>query len=144
MGSPFVIRKVTLADKAAVVELWRTVFPEYSDRQNPQRDPEANVSRKLAMGDGLFFLAEEDGEVEGTAMAGYDGHRGWLYAVGVLPKARGRGLGRELVRKAEEALRALGCPKVNLQVLLANGEAEEFWKKLGYREDAVRSFGRRL
>jgi ribosomal protein S18 acetylase RimI-like enzyme len=102
------------------------------------------VARKLAAGDGLFWLAARGARVVGTAMAGYDGHRGWLYSVGVHPEARGAGVGRRLVAEAERALAALGCPKVNLQVFAANGAAQAFWRELGYAQDDVLAFGKRL
>jgi ribosomal protein S18 acetylase RimI-like enzyme len=143
VGSP-IIRRVTAADVGAVVELWRVVFPEYGDPARPQRDAAASVARKLAFGDELFWLAERDGRVVGTAMAGYDGHRGWLYSVGVHPDARRSGVGAMLVAEAERALAELGCPKVNLQVLSGNREALEFWRRVGYAEDHVVPFGKRL
>jgi ribosomal protein S18 acetylase RimI-like enzyme len=138
------IRPVTDADRDTVIALWQRVFPEYADPDRPQRDPAANFARKLAMRDGLFWLAERDGDVIGTAMAGYDGHRGWLYSVGVLPSQRGRGVGRALVLCAEAVLAQLGCPKLNLQVLERNDIAREFWKALGYQLDPVESFGKQL
>lgn len=138
------IRTVAAADRDAVIALWRAVFPEYADPDRPQRDPAASFARKLAASDGLFWLAERDGVVVGSAMAGYDGHRGWLYSVAVLPLLRGQGVGRALVEHAERALAALGCPKINLQVLTARADTQRFWTALGYREDAVTSFGKRL
>ncbi len=141
---PIAIRAVTAADTDAVVDLWRLVFPEYRDPARPQRDPRASVARKLAFGDGLFWLAEQDGRIVGTAMAGYDGHRGWLYSLGVHPDVRRTGVGRALLERAERALVALGCPKVNLQVLSANAEAQRFWRAAGYERDDVVSFGKRL
>lgn len=141
---PVRVRPVTPADAEAVVALWRLVFPEYGDPSHPQRSPAASVARKLAFGDGLFWLAERDGDVAGTAMAGYDGHRGWLYSVAVRPDLRGAGIARSLVAEAERALAALGCPKVNLQVFAANDAAQAFWRSVGYAQDAVVSFGKRL
>jgi ribosomal protein S18 acetylase RimI-like enzyme len=113
-AEPIQVRPVTRADTEAVLALWRGVFPEYDDTAHPQRRPAASIARKLAFGDGLFWLAQRDGRVIGTAMAGYDGHRGWLYSVGVHPDARGADVGRALVARAERELAALGCPKVNL------------------------------
>jgi len=139
-----VIRRVGAADAEAVVALWRTVFPEYGDPSRPQRDPARSVARKLAFGDGLFWLAERGGRVVGSAMAGWDGHRGWLYSVGVHPEARRGGVGRALVAEAERTLLALGCPKVNLQVLAGNRAARRFWRRMGYGEDEVVSLGKRL
>ncbi len=138
------IRPVAAADADAVVALWSVVFPEYSDPAHPQRSAAASVARKLAFGDGLFWLAERGARVVGTAMAGYDGHRGWLYSVGVHPDARGDGIARRLVEVAERALAARGCPKVNLQVFAGNAGAQAFWRSVGYGRDDVVSFGKRL
>jgi ribosomal protein S18 acetylase RimI-like enzyme len=139
-----IIRVVTADDTERVVDLWQLVFPEYADPERPQRDPRANIARKLAFGDGLFWLVETQGQVAGTLMAGYDGHRGWLYSLAVHPEARRSGIGRALVAQAERALGDLGCPKINLQVLISRPEALQFWRSLGYTPDAVTSFGKRL
>ena len=77
-------------------------------------------------------------------MAGYDGHRGWIYSLGVHPDARRTGLGRALVAEAEQRLAALGCPKVNLLVYASNTGAQAFWRRLGYEADAIVGFGKRL
>ena len=138
------IRAVAPVDVEALVALWHEVFPEYRDPAKPQRDPRANIERKLAQGDGLFWLAEEGDAVVGTAMAGYDGHRGWLYSVGVHPRLRRTGLARKLVHHAESVLAARGCPKINLQVLTVNESAQAFWRAVGYAPDLVVSFGKRL
>ena len=138
------VRGATPQDAEAIVALWRVVFPEYADPARPQRDPRASVDRKLALGDGLFWLGRIDGAVIGTAMAGYDGHRGWLYSVGVHPRWRGRGCGRDLVAHALAALSAQGCPKVNLQVLAGNAVALAFWRACGFVQDDVVPLGRRL
>ena len=37
-------------------------------------------------------------------MAGYDGHRGWIYAVAVLPAYRKQGIGSQLLAFAEQEL----------------------------------------
>lgn len=138
------IRAVTAADTDALIALWQQVFPEYADPSRPQRDPRASIERKLAFGDGLFWLAEEGVAPIGSAMAGYDGHRGWLYSVGVHPARRGQGIGRALVAHVERELAARGCPKINLQVLEAKPESAAFWRALGYAPDPVLSLGRRL
>lgn len=138
------IRAVTQPDIDSIIALWAIVFPEYSDPLRPQRDPRTNIQRKLAFGDSLFWLAIVDGAVVGTAMAGYDGHRGWIYSLGVHPGHRRSGIGQALVRHLETQLRAQGCPKINLQVLATNPAALQFWQQLGYEADAVRSLGRRL
>jgi ribosomal protein S18 acetylase RimI-like enzyme len=77
-------------------------------------------------------------------MAGYDGHRGWLYSLAVDPNARRLGVGTRLVRHAEAALAARGCPKLNLQVLDGKPDVLAFYASLGYRVEALVSLGKRL
>jgi ribosomal protein S18 acetylase RimI-like enzyme len=65
-------------------------------------------------------------------MAGYDGHRGWLYMLAVHPESRRRGIGGAMVEAAESWLRQMGCPKVKLQVEPGREELTRFYEKLGY------------
>ncbi len=138
------IRAVERSDADAIVDLWRVIFPEYNDPAKPQRDPRANIERKLAFGDGLFWLATLDARIVGTTMAGYDGHRGWIYSIGVHPAHRKTGIGRALLAHSEAALAQRGCPKINLQVMADNTGAVAFWQATGYARDAVVSLGKRL
>ena len=95
-------------------------------------DDDAGLATFADRNPGLFLLAEENGHLVGSALAGWDGRRGWLYHVAVHPDERRRGLGRELVAEIETRLRAIGCPKVNLIVWEDNTWAMRFWEALGY------------
>lgn len=132
------------SDTDVVLALWRQAFPEYGDPRKSHRDPRVSIANKLAMQPELFFVALRDERVVGTVMGGYDGHRGWLYSLAVAPEARGRGFGRALVAHAERALAALGCLKVNLQVLAAKHDVRGFYEAIGYSADEVVSLGKRL
>ena len=126
---------------AGVKALWDASFPD----DPPRNRAEAAVPVKVAQDDGLFFVAEGPaGEVQGTVMAGYDGHRGWLYAVAVDPRFRQRGIGRALVEHACAELAARGCDKVNLQVRDGNESAAAFYDELGFVREPRISFGRVL
>ncbi len=138
------IRRFDAADTDAVVALWQDAFPEYRDVTRPQRNPHLSIANKLAMQPELFFVAEIGGRLIGTVMAGYDGHRGWLYSLAVDTALRRHGIGTRLVEHAEAALTALGCPKVNLQVLSTKADVRGFYEALGYRTDEVVSLGKRL
>ena len=92
----------------------------------------------------LFLVGAVDGAVVATVMGGYDGHRGWINYLAVDPPRRRAGLGRALMAEVESRLRALGCPKINLQVRRANVEVAAFYAALGFGEDDVTSFGKRL
>ena len=138
------IRTFDAGDTDAVIALWLEAFPEYGDASRPQRNPHLSIANKLATQPELFFVAVQDGRIAGTVMAGYDGHRGWLYSLAVRADERRQGIGTHLVRHAEAALIARGCPKVNLQVLRAKTEVRGFYEALGYRVDEVVSLGKRL
>lgn len=77
-------------------------------------------------------------------MAGFDGHRGWLYYLAVSPEQRGQSHGRALVDAAEQLLLERGCPKVNLMIRSGNEVAQEFYGQLGYSTDGVVTMSRRL
>jgi len=127
-------------DRVQVVELWQKVFG-YETAHN---EPNLAISKKIATNDGLFFVAVENTDVVGTIMAGYDGHRGWLYSVAVDPKIRLNGLGSSLVKHAEKALADLGCMKVNLQLLATNEATAAFYKSIGYSVEPRLSMGKVL
>jgi ribosomal protein S18 acetylase RimI-like enzyme len=134
------LRPLRDADEPAVVALWQTVFAD----DPVHNEPTAIVRRKREVQPEGFLVALDRGSVVGTLLAGYDGHRGWLYHLAVAPARRRDGIGRALVARAEGQLAALGCPKVNLQVREGNEEAIAFYRALGYAVEPRASLGKRL
>lgn len=139
-----IIRVFDERDTDAVIALWSQAFPEYATPGKPQRDPRLSIRNKLSMQPELFFVGVLEERLIGSVMAGYDGHRGWLYSLAVAEDARGNGYGRALVEHAERALKLIGCPKLNLQIMANKPEARGFYAKLGYQMDEVVSLGKRL
>ena len=80
----------------------------------------------------------------GSALAGWDGRRGWLYHVAVHRDERRRGIGRTLVVEVELRLRELGCPKLNLIVWDGEEDAMTFWTAIGYRRERTVEFAKPL
>lgn len=133
------IRPFRPEDEAAVISLWGAC-----DLLRPANDPRRDIARKLALQPNLFLVGLLDDAVVASLMAGYEGHRGWLNYLAVAPEHRRRGFGRQIVAEAELRLRALGCPKINLQVRHGNALAMEFYRRLGFQVDEVASMGKRL
>ena len=140
MAADSVIRRFRAADADAVQALWRDVFPD----DPPWNAPAAVVRWKVAVSPELFWVATVGEQVVGTVMAGWDGHRGWIYHLAVAAAQRRRGIGRALMAEAEATLRSLGCPKVNLQVRATNADAARFYERVGYAIEARISMGKRL
>ena len=131
------IRHYQNGDREALIALWQTVFPD----DPPHNAPTEVIDAKLAVDD-LIFVAETGTGIVGACMAGYDGHRGWLYALAVLEAYRGQGIGANLVEHSLKALKAQGCLKVNLQVRASNQKVERFYRALGFEVEARISMGR--
>ncbi len=123
----------------AVIDLWKECGLVV-----PQNDPVEDIRKKFDFQPHLFFVAMLDGQLVGSVMVGYEGHRGWLNYLAVLPKYQKRGYGSKLVEKAIEELKKLGCLKVNLQVRKTNTSVISFYEHLGFKDDNVVSLGMRL
>ena len=126
--------------RAQVIDLWTRVFG-YEDSRN---DPALVIDKKLAARDGLFFVAVENDQVVGTIMAGYDGHRGWIYLMAVTPESRKKRIGTRILEHAEAELRKLGCVKINLQIFQHNESVMEFYLRNGYSIEERTSMGKEI
>ncbi|MFT4045724.1 MAG: GNAT family acetyltransferase [Solimonas sp.] len=133
------IRPFVRADSAAVVALWQAC-----GLTRPWNDPQRDIARKLALQADGFLVAVDGEAIVGSVMAGYEGHRAWVNYLAVDPARRHRGLGRRLMDAAEHYVRALGAPKLSLQLRDGNDGAALFYERLGYARDAVASYGKRL
>ena len=134
------IRPYRTDDELEVIQLWTKVFPVTPAHNDPIRD----IQHKLKIQPELFLVAIKDHLLVGTAMAGFDGHRGWIYYLAVDPACRRNGIGTALMEKAEGLLVQKGCPKLNLQIRADNSDLQAFYEKLGYSVEERISMGKKL
>jgi ribosomal protein S18 acetylase RimI-like enzyme len=134
------IRPLELANRPALEKLWSRVFVD----DPPWNTPTVMIANKLKVQPELLLVGVLDEEVVGALMAGFDGVRGWIYHLAVVPEYRRHGIATQLVRAAESGLRELGCPKVNIQVRASNEGVVAFYRNLGYDIEERVSMGRRL
>ena len=133
------IRAYRESDQDDVVNLWREC-----ELVKPWNDPAKDIRRKLDVQRDLFLVGLLDGKLVGTVIAGYEGHRGWINYLAVSKECREMGFGRLMIDEVEERLRAMGCPKINLQIRSSNVDVIRFYQSLGYSEDDVVNMGKRL
>lgn len=133
------IRPFAEADTEAVVALWREC-----GLTRPWNDPYKDIARKLQVQRELFLVGEAEGAIVSSIMAGYEGHRGWIYYLAVAPSHQRRGFARELMERVEAMLLARGCPKISLLVRSTNTAVLEFYARIGYAQDAAVPLGKRL
>ena len=126
--SGFAIRRIRNGDEEALAALWREcgLVRQWND---PLRD--IGSARANASSD-IFVAVSGEGGIAGSVMAGYEGHRGWVYYVAVAPEHRSQGLGETLMRHAEDWLARAGAPKVMLMIREENEAVRRFYEGLGY------------
>ncbi len=133
------IRPFMPSDEDVVIELWRRC-----GLLRPWNDPHKDILRKLSVQPEWFLVGTIGPKLVASLMAGFDGHRGWINYLAVDPGHQRRGYGRAMMAEAERLLRDCGCPKINLQLRRGNQRAAAFYERVGFSEDPVVSFGKRL
>ena len=133
------VRPYANADQAAVVALWQAC-----DLTRPWNDPVKDIARKLGVQPEWFLVGEIHGTLIASVMFGYDGHRGWMNYLAVVPERQGQGHAKALIAQGEALLLAAGCPKISLMVRRSNTQVLGFYQALGYGQDDVVSLGKRL
>lgn len=126
------IRPARPADRDAAVRLW-----EQCNLTRPWNDARRDFDQALRGPSSTVFVGELGDEIVATVMAGFDGHRGWVYYLACDPSCRRQGLGAGMMRAAEDWLRAEGAVKVQLMVRRSNSEATAFYERLGFDRSDV-------
>ena len=138
--SAFVVRSAELEDAPSILELWRRAgsFPTRTDN-------EESIRSLIAHDRNAVLVAEEDAALTGSLVAAFDGWRGTLFRLAVLPAHRRRGVARKLVAEGERRLRERGAARINLYAIKAETVAIDFWNALGFEpDDRCRRFVKNL
>jgi ribosomal protein S18 acetylase RimI-like enzyme len=125
---------------AGVDALWQEAFP----KDAPWNKASTAIAEKIRFQPDLMLVALEGPLIVGSVMAGYEGHRGWISRIAVLQAHRHKRIGQALLSEAERRLAALGCIKINLQVLETNSPVVRFYEEAGYEIEPRVSMSKRL
>lgn len=130
------LRPMTLADYDDVYTLWLSCK---GMGLNNLDDSKEGIAKYLERNPETCFVASDGETLVGVIMAGHDGRRGFIHHTAVSPEYRRRGIAKQLVEAALNALKGLGINKVALLVFERNKEGNEFWEKIGFtaRDDIV-------
>jgi ribosomal protein S18 acetylase RimI-like enzyme len=133
------VRRATEADRELMQRLWDDFSAEAHYTPYPSAPFESALVR-----DHVALVAEEEGRVVGTLYANISTpHFGYVFGAYTVPDARGRGVGRALMRAIAELLRKEGREYVVLTVDTPNAGARAFYERLGF-EDASRMLRARV
>jgi len=135
------VRIVEIADDdiEPVVALW-----ERCGLTRPWNDPRADIALARRTPTSTVLVGWAGEAIVAAAMAGSDGHRGWIYYLGVDPDRRLGGLGRKIMQAAEAWLREHGVPKMQLMIRSDNAQAKGFYLGLGYELQDTLVMGKRF
>ena len=126
-----VISTMTIDDYDEVAALWHTI-KGFAIRSID--DSREGVERFLKRNPTTAVVARLKGEVVGAILCGHDGRRGCLYHVCVREDVRRHGIGKAMVVKCMEALKAEKISKVSLIAFTQNDIGNAFWKEIGWTE----------
>jgi ribosomal protein S18 acetylase RimI-like enzyme len=126
-------------DIPAVLDLWTRC-----GLMHPDNDARADIARARRAADATLLVGRKDGMVVATAMAGFDGHRGWVYYLAVAPHLQGNRHGKAMLEEAARWLRERGAPKMMLLVAESNRGVLGFYEKLEFTRSPVITMGRML
>lgn len=137
-----VIRPLKDGEEAALAALW-----ESCGLTRPWNPPARDIAFARATPTAELLVAEDPDDAAAllaSVLCGHDGHRGWMYYVAVRPDRQGTGLGKRMVRAAEDWLAAQGCWKVMLMVRRDNAVVQDFYAAQGYEPSDVTVMARWL
>lgn len=123
---------MTAADIPAARELW--AMSEGIELAEGDAPPE--IARYLERNPGLSTVGCDGDRVVAAVMCGHDGRRGFVYHLAVSRDWRGRGVGREVMRRSLAALREQGIPRALLLVAADNAGRRSFWLREGWEDMA--------
>lgn len=128
------IRSLTLKDVDRILEIDGAVT------KTPVKQGDNDLWRLIAETT-TCFGAEEDGRLVGFVLAdirpwefGRRAHVGWIIAIGIDPKAQGKGLGKLLGERVLDQLHRLGVTRIQTLVDPDTASLEPYFKGLGFHE----------
>lgn len=121
------IRTTSRQDIDEIIDLWAQC-----DLIRPWNNPAQDIEIALKNPSSDILVGLRSDKIVATVMCGFDGHRGWIYYVAVHPDFRGNGYGKTITSAAEDWLRNVGAPKVELMIRDTNHKVRDFYERADY------------
>lgn len=116
-------------DYDIVIQLWSRSGPGLTVGA---ADQPAELRKYLKRSPGLFIIAEQNGQIIGTLMGGYDGRRAMVYHLAVDERFRKQGIADQMIRELEKRFTERGCKRYYLFAKNFNHTAIQFYLNHGF------------
>lgn len=128
-----IIREMKPEDYDQIYSMWQIT----SKRALSEADSRQGIEKYLARNPGMSIVAEIDGKIVGTVLAGHDGRRGFIHHMAVMPQFRRHGIGKKLAKAATDKIFEDGIDKIHIFCYQNNETGQSFWRDFGFekRED---------
>jgi ribosomal protein S18 acetylase RimI-like enzyme len=124
------LRRATAGDIAGVLAFWK------ESAEPTSTDSDEVLASLIDRDPGALIVAEAEGRIVGTVIAGWDGWRGSIYRLAVGPDQRRSGLGQALLHAAENRLAGIGATRLHAIVVESNDVAVAFWTASDWEHQA--------
>jgi len=135
LNENMIIREFASADIEAAHLLWRSTEGVCKCDKCTELDSRENLEKFMTRNPKSCFIAEIDGNIAGTILAGHDGRTGLIYRLTVSEECREKGIGKALVDRSVEMIKSEGIKVVVAFVLSENEGGNAFWEKIGFTEE---------
>ena len=100
------VERLTADHYDEIIRVWSEAGLEYK----PQgRDSRELLIGEMALPQCAFFGLFEDDRLIGVGIANWDGRRGWINRVAIIPERRGKRLAVKIIRACEDFLKEKGA-----------------------------------
>ncbi len=132
------IRPAIAADRPRLIPLINSAFSVETFLRGPRTDEERLAA---AMEKGTVLLAEAgEGNLLASIYTELRGTHGYVGMLAVDPDHQQWGLGRRMMKAAEERFRAHGCDAVEITVLSLRPELLPIYRRFGFVETGTEEF----
>jgi len=122
-------RTFKLEDYDSLIKLWQLSGLPIKDQG---RDSRIEIEKEMQRGCAEIILAEDNSKMIGAILATHDGRKGWINRLSIHPDYRKLGIGKELVKRAEDHLTKVGIGIFACLIEDYNSTSLEVFRKLGY------------
>lgn len=129
LESALTLRQATTGDIPTLSGLYREAFGDA--RVEPER---------LANDRSRTLMIDRGGQIVGTLAIASEGRRSAIYGFVVAPELRGRGIGREALRRVCQDQFAAGADRVDLEVEVENDRALGLYTSVGFEPVATEDY----